>query len=113
MIPLLFSLARAVLPPWGDTLVNIADRLHEDWQDVATAAKDGWGPEDDKTLSEAITHAIDEAPRPEGYVDGDSAKLASAAAVVVRWIVSSVPRKRRGTLFVRSEKPAKRRQTKP
>lgn len=97
--PLLFVLARAALPPWGDRLVDIAEGVYDQWDDVVKAAKDGWTVDDDETLSEAVEGSIETfASRVDGYEPGDGAKLGAATAVIVRWIVKA-PKLKREALF--------------
>lgn len=110
-IPFVLVIARAVLPPWGDRLVDIVERVYGEWDAVVEAAKDGWTSEDDDELAAAVSASIRAIPAPPGSEVGDAAKLGDAAAVLVRWIVASPKRARsRKPLFPKlAAKAAERR----
>lgn len=92
LLPFAYSLLRAVLPPWGDRLVDIAEGITDDWSAVTQAARDGWQDSDEAGIALAVTETIATIPDPPGHRPDDARKLGDAAAVLTRWIAHA-PRK--------------------
>lgn len=93
-MPLVYLLLRAVLPPWGDRLVDIAEGITDDWSTVAAAARDGWQDSDEAGIADAVTETVATIPDIPGDRPDDARKLGDAAAVLTRW-VAHAPRKAR------------------
>jgi hypothetical protein len=91
-MPLVYLLLRAILPPWGDRLVDIAEDITADWSAVAAAARDGWQDSDEAGIADAVAKTIAAIPDPPGARPDDARKLGDAAAVLTRWIAHA-PRK--------------------
>jgi hypothetical protein len=93
---IIFLLLKAILPPWGDVVVDIVEDISDDWITFAKAAKNGWQDEDEDSLKEAVKVSIDNIPGIPGRKITDSETLAAATAVMVRWIAHAPVKKRKG-----------------
>lgn len=105
MLPFVYSLLRAVLPPWGDTLVDIAEDIADDWSAVAKAARDGWQDTDEAGIADAAEASVSAASAAEipipGYQANDARKIGRAAAVFARWIAHAPRKVRRPRMSLR------------